>query len=74
MKADMTGAGDNSPGSPLIAAGAHGAGPIGLTGAVSPASTAPTGMVERMSVGGSPSAPLLPATWSSDAEGRRELR
>ena len=74
MKADMTGTGDNSPGSPVIAAGAHGAGPIGLTGVVSPASTAPTGMVERMPVGGSPSAPLLPATWSSDAEDRRELR
>ncbi len=74
MTADMTGTGDNSPGSPVIAAGAHGAGPIGLAGVVTPASTAPTGMVERMSAGGSPSTPLLPATWISDAEGRRELR
>ncbi len=74
MKADMTGTGDNSPGSPVIAAGAHGAGPIGLTGAVTPTSAAPTGMVERMSAGGSPSTPLLPATWSSDAEDRREQR
>ncbi|HEX7825710.1 MAG TPA: PPE family protein, partial [Mycobacterium sp.] len=74
MKADMTGTGDNSPGSPVTAAGAHGAGPIGLTGAVTPTSAAPTGMVERMSAGGSPSTPLLPATWSSDAEDRREQR
>ena len=71
MKADLTGAGDNSPNTPVITAGARGAGPVGFTGAVTTASTAPNGMVERLPAGASPSAPLLPATWLSGvADGR----
>jgi PPE-repeat protein len=74
MKADLTGAGDNSPGAPTVTASAHGAGPVGFTGVVTTASAAPTGMVERMSAGGSPSVPLLPATWLADAEDGRDRR
>lgn len=68
MKADLTGGGDNSPGPPAVTAGARGAGPVGFTGAVTTASTAPNGMVQRMPAGASPSAPLLPATWLSGVE------
>lgn len=68
MKADLTGAGDNSPSAPVVTAGARGAGPVGFTGAVTTASTVPNGMVERLPAGASPSAPLLPATWLSGVE------
>ncbi|MGX9674539.1 PPE family protein [Mycobacterium sp. HM-7] len=71
MKADLTGAGGDPP---VIVPGRHGAGPIGFTAAVTEASTAPTGMVERMPVGERASAPLLPATWNSDAEGHLHQR
>jgi hypothetical protein len=72
MKADLTGAGDDSPSAPAITAGVRGAGPVGFTGAVTTASTAPNGMVERMPAGTSPSAPLLPATWISGAADGRD--
>ncbi len=74
MKADMTGGGENSPAWPVITASAHGAGPVGFTGVVTAASTAPTGMVERMSAADSPAVPLLPSTWRADVEDRGEMR
>jgi len=74
MKADLTGAEGNSQSAPVITVGAHGADPVGFTGAVTTASAAPNGIVERMSAGGSSSAPLLPATWIADADDRREPR
>ncbi|WP_285029143.1 PPE family protein [Mycolicibacterium sp. lyk4-40-TYG-92] len=63
MKADLTGAGDISSSAPVATANGRGAGPVGFTGAVTAAGTAPNGMVERMPAGVRPSAPLLPATW-----------
>ncbi len=70
MKADMTGDGENSAASPAITASAHGAGPVGFTGVVTAASTAPTGMVERMSARDGSAVPLLPSTWIADAQDR----
>ena len=72
VKADLTGAGDDSPSTPAVTAGARGAAPVGFTGAVTAASTAPNGMVERMPAGASPSAPLLPATWLSGVDPGRD--
>lgn len=68
MKADLPGGGDNSPSAPVITASVRGAGPVGFTGAVTTASTAPTGMVERVPADAGRSAPLLPATWDSEVE------
>lgn len=68
MKADLTGAGDNSPSTSDATAGARGAGPAGFTGAVTTASTAPNGMVQRMPATANPSVPLLPATWLSGVD------
>ncbi|MDX1879017.1 PPE family protein [Mycolicibacterium sp. 141076] len=67
LKADLPGAGDNSPGAAVISANAHGAGPVGFTGVVTTLSTAPSGMVERMPADANPPAPLLPGTWASGA-------
>ncbi|MUL44668.1 PPE family protein [Mycobacterium sp. CBMA293] len=65
MAAKMTGTADNPS---IVTVGDRGAGPMGRTGAITTATSAPAGIVASMSVGGSASVPLVPANWNAASE------